>query len=46
MVCRYSLRHGGNYKADSLRTWDFQVNDYGRDTQSLVPAMDDGGDVL
>jgi hypothetical protein len=20
----YTLRHGGNYKADSLRTWDFQ----------------------
>jgi len=20
----YSLRHGGNYRADSLRTWDFQ----------------------
>lgn len=20
----YSLRHGGNYKGDSLRTWDFQ----------------------
>jgi hypothetical protein len=20
----YSLRHGGNYKADSLRTWDLQ----------------------
>lgn len=22
----YSLRHGGNYKADSLRTWDLQVS--------------------
>ena len=20
----YTLRHGGNYKADSLRNWDFQ----------------------
>jgi hypothetical protein len=20
----YTLRHGGNYKADSLRTWDLQ----------------------
>ncbi len=21
----YTLRHGGNYRADSLRTWDLQV---------------------
>jgi len=20
----YTLRHGGNYRADSLRNWDFQ----------------------
>merc|ERR1712100_658040 len=24
LVTSYTLRHGGNYKADSLRTWDFQ----------------------
>ena len=22
---KYTLRHGGNYRADSLRNWDFQV---------------------
>ena len=27
----YTLRHGGNYKADSLRTWDFQGSTDGRD---------------
>jgi hypothetical protein len=26
----YALRHGGNYKADSLRTWDFQGSNDGR----------------
>lgn len=25
----YSLRHGGNYRADSLRTWDFQGSNDG-----------------
>lgn len=28
-VTSYSLRHGGNYRADSLRTWDFQGSNDG-----------------
>lgn len=24
MPTHYTLRHGGNYRADSLRTWDLQ----------------------
>ena len=25
LTTHYTLRHGGNYKGDCLRTWDFQV---------------------
>lgn len=28
---KYTLRHGGNYRADSLRNWDFQGSCNGND---------------
>jgi len=29
-VTSYTLRHGGNYRADSLRNWDFQGSQDGK----------------
>lgn len=31
----YTLRHGGNYKADSLRNWDFQGSNDGKNWHTL-----------
>eukprot|EP01090_Pellita_catalonica_P005736 TRINITY_DN15975_c0_g1_i1.p1 TRINITY_DN15975_c0_g1~~TRINITY_DN15975_c0_g1_i1.p1 ORF type:complete len:565 (-),score=81.34 TRINITY_DN15975_c0_g1_i1:25-1719(-) len=37
----YTLRHGGNYKADSLRTWDFQGSQDGEDWTLLLRHIQD-----
>jgi hypothetical protein len=31
----YTLRHGGNYRADSLRNWDFQGSNDGKNWTTL-----------
>jgi hypothetical protein len=37
----YALRHGGNYKADALRTWDFQGSNDGHTWTVIQRHKDD-----
>eukprot|EP01126_Amoeba_proteus_P055196 TRINITY_DN6833_c0_g1_i10.p2 TRINITY_DN6833_c0_g1~~TRINITY_DN6833_c0_g1_i10.p2 ORF type:complete len:149 (+),score=25.84 TRINITY_DN6833_c0_g1_i10:1013-1459(+) len=35
LPCAYTIRHGGNYIAESLRNWDFQASVNGNDWDTL-----------